>query len=104
MKLLSVTGTLKTFVKLEIIGSYEDDDHYGTAASIVADHFDRSKGAALAVVPKLADMWLDALNDLDTDIERGATEAHYALSKREARNLHRSASAMYTKILRAERA
>jgi hypothetical protein len=104
MKLLPITDALKTFVEIEIIGSYEDDDHYGAAAAIVADHFDRSGGTALAVVPKIADMWLDALNDLDTDIERGATEAHYALGKREARNLHRSASAMYTKILRAERA
>jgi DNA repair protein RadC len=105
MKLLPLTPAQASFVEIEIVGRYEDDEDPVRAqvAAIVAEHLERSNGVSLAVPDSktLGDMLLDAINHIDDAIEHNRLEEIGGVDTRaQARSLHRTGEALWRKVSR----
>jgi hypothetical protein len=104
MKILPLTPAQRSFVEVEIIGRYEDDEdpQVERTIEIVKTHFGRRFGGGLAVPNVvLSDLILDTINGIDDAIEEGSTQGYGYGTKRQARALHRTGAALLTKVRRA---
>ena len=116
MKLVRITEAQASFLEVEIVGRYIDDEeeHFAAVADIVREHLVRSNGTAMAVPhDTLVEMLLDVANAIDDEIEqlrKGKT--HWSRleiigelpSLADARRLHRTAEALLAKARRARSA
>lgn len=81
-----------SFLEVEVIGAYleDEDPEVARIASELLDHLNRT--GDLAPLAAARSLVLDALNGLDDAIETG--EGLGAMTRAEARALHRSGSAL----------
>lgn len=105
MKILPLTPAQASFVEVELIGRYAEDDDERTAAviSVVSEHFGLTAatgtpGLAVADATLLRRLILEAMNGIDDAIDKGRSEQEGYGDARAARGLHRAASALYGKI------
>lgn len=107
MKLVPITHAQASFLEIEIVGRYTDDENfaYAAVAAIVGDHLHRSFGGGMAVPSTvLIDMLLDVINGIDDEIEAASKKDKSALGRiggvetiSEARRLHRTGSMLIEK-------
>lgn len=106
MKLLPLTSAQASFVEVEIIGRYiddDDDERVAAVMGVIADHFERTRatgtpGLAVTDAELLRGLILDVINDIDDAIEAGRSEEQGYGDARAARGLHRTGTALLKKI------
>jgi hypothetical protein len=105
VKILPLTPAQASFVEVELIGRYVDDEDERTAAvmEIVSEHFGLTAatgtpGLAVPDAELLRRLILDAMNGIDDAIDKGRSESEGYGDARAARGLHKAASALYSKI------
>lgn len=105
MKLIPITHAQASFLEIEIVGRYADDENseYAAVAAIVGDHLHRSMAMAVPSTV-LIDMLLDVINGIDDEIEAAVKRDKRALGRiggvetvAEARRLHRTGSMLIEK-------
>lgn len=104
MKILPLTPAQASFIEVEIIGRYEDDEDPEVArvVEVVKTHFGRRLGGGLAVPNAvLTYLILDVINGIDDAIEHGETQKQGYGTKRQAGALHRTGAVLLTKVRRA---
>jgi hypothetical protein len=108
MKLVRITEPQASFLEVEIVGRYlEDEGEEAEVAAIVADHLERSRGVSMAVPSLLPRMLLDVINAMDDEIERAKKGDATALRRigvdtlKQARGLWRSGHTLWLKALAA---
>jgi len=111
MKLFPITPAQASFLEIEIVGRYLDDEDTEEArvAANIAEHLERSRGTAMAVGEfhrdALARMLLELINDMDDEIERAKKGDSDALGRlggidtvKQARGLWASGFALWKKV------
>jgi len=101
VKMFPLTPAQASFVQVEIVDRYIDDEDpdIRATAEVVAEHLGRKHGGDLAVPNDLvAGMILDAINGIDDAVEAGRAEHEGYGSAREARGLHRTGTALLKKV------
>lgn len=111
MKLVRITEAQASFLEVEIVGRYIDDEeeHYAAVADIVREHLVWSNGTSMAVPSEtLVEMLLDVANAIDDECEAARKGDARALGRIggvdtlvDARRLHRTAEALLKKARRA---
>lgn len=104
MKLLPLTPVQRSFVEVEIIGRYEDDNdpRIRNTINIVKAHLGARFGGGLAVPSfVLENLLLETINSIDDAITNGKSEHEGFGTPKQARALHRTGSALLTKVRRA---
>jgi hypothetical protein len=108
MLLIPLNEAQEAFVEVEILGRHLDDDDPKVRAivEIVAEHFERSGGKALAVsdAEVVKTLILDAINGLDDSIVSKRTEHEHSLNAKDARRLHATGSSLLKAVTRYQRA
>jgi len=105
MKILPLSSAQASFIEIEIIGRYidDDDDNVRRMIEVVADHFERTSatgkaGLALPDVTLLRVLILDVINNIADAVEDKRSEEEGYGNGREAMNLHRTGSALLKKL------
>lgn len=108
MLLLPLTPAQASFVEVEVLGRYLDDEDAMVAETIaiVAEHFERSRGTAFAVPNRelLRDLVLDVVNGIDDHLEEHRRGDSAALSRiggvdaKQARGLFRAGQTLLKKL------
>jgi hypothetical protein len=109
MRLIPLSEQQASFVEVELLGRYLDDDDQQVrdVMEVVLDHFERSRGRSLAVpdAVMLRDLTLEVINAIDDAIEdyrRGDEDALRWIGgvddAREARGIHRSGEAIWKRL------
>ena len=105
MKLLRITEPQASFLEIEIVGRFIDDEDADRAASaaIIGDHLQRSRGTSCAVpdATVLSGMLLEVLNDIDDAIvARDIRRIGGVDTVQEARGLHTCGQNLLTRLRR----
>jgi hypothetical protein len=105
MKILPLTPAQASFVEVELIGRYVEDEDESIASVIetVAEHFGRTAatgtpGLAVPDAELLRRLILEEMNGIDDAIDKGRSESEGYGDARAARGLHKTASSLYAKL------